>query len=95
MEGAFTERNVGTDYPRNFDEAYNNVTATIEMIDKGELRQDVLCTIEWAKPINFQNDYDSIVPNHQVAESTYLSSKTILEFVISVQRGHYVKPSDF
>ena len=95
MEGAFTERNVVTDYPRNFDEAYNNVSATIEMIDKGELRQDVLCTIEWAKPINFQNDYDSIVPNHQVAESSYLSSKTILEFVISVPRGHYVKPSDF
>ena len=48
-----------------------------------------------AKPINFQNDYDSIVPNHQVAESTYLSSKTNLEFVISVLRCHYVKPSDF
>ena len=48
------------------------------MTDKGELREDVLSTVEWAKSINFQNDYDSIVPNHQVAESTYLSSKTIL-----------------
>ena len=65
------------------------------MTDKGELREDVLSTVEWAKSINFQNDYDSIVPNHQVAESTYLSSKTILEFVIFAPRGHYVKPSDF
>ena len=76
MEGAFTERNDATEYPQNFDEAYNNVPATIEMIEKDELREDMLSTIEWAKPINFQNDYDSIIPNHQVAESTYLSSKT-------------------
>ena len=75
MEGAFTKRNDRTDYPRNFDEAYNNVSATIEMIDHGELREDVLSTIEWAKLISFQNYYDRIVPNHQVAESTYLSSK--------------------
>ena len=34
MEGAFTERNDGTDYLRNFDEAYNNVLATIEMIER-------------------------------------------------------------
>ena len=46
MEGAFTERNDGSDYPRNFDEAYNNVSATIEMRDRGELREDVLSTIE-------------------------------------------------
>ena len=46
MEGAFTERNDGSDYPRNFDEAYKNVSATIEMRDKGELREDVLSTIE-------------------------------------------------
>ena len=65
------------------------------MKDNGDLREDVLATIEWAKPINYQNEFGNIVPSQQVAESTYLSTKTILEFNIKVPRGHYVRPADF
>ena len=54
MEGAFTERNDRTDSPRNFYEAYNNVSLTIEMIDKGELREDVLSTIAWLSLLIFK-----------------------------------------
>ena len=95
MEAAFTDRNDGVDYPQNFEEAYKNVSATTDMIDNGDLREDVLATIEWAKAINYQNEYDSIVPSQQVAESTYISTKTILEFNIEVPRGNYVRPADF
>ena len=65
------------------------------MTDNGDLRENVIATIEWAKPINYQNEFDNIVPSQQVAESTYLSTKTILEFNIEVPRGHYVRPADF
>ena len=95
MEGEFTARNNGVDYPRNFDEAYKNLSAITDMIDNGDLREDALATIEWAKPINYQNEFDNIVLSQQVAESTYLSSKTILEISIEVPRGHYVRPADF
>ena len=95
MEGAFTERNDGVDYPRNFDEAYKNVSAITDMIDNGDLREDILATIEWAKPINHQKEFDNIIPSQQVAESTYLSTKTILEFNIEVPRGNYVRLADF
>ena len=95
MEGAFTKRNDGVDYPRNFDEAYKNISAITDMIDNGDLREDVLATKEWAKPINYQNEFDNIVPSQQIAESTYLSTKTILEFNIEMPRGHYVRPADF
>ena len=95
MEGAFTKRNDGVDYPRNFDEVYKNVSAITNMIDNGDLRQDVLATIECTKLINYQNEFGNIVPSQQVAESTYLSTKTILKFNIEVPRGHYVRPVDF
>ena len=77
-EGAFTERNDGLDFPRRFDEAYKNMEALNEMLDKGEVGEDVLNSIEWVKPINFQNKHDAIVPTKQIAESTYLSSGTVL-----------------
>ena len=95
MEGAFIERNDGVDYPRNFDKAYKKVSAITDMIDNDDLREHVLTTIEWAKPINYPNEFDNIVPSQQVPESTYLSTKTILEFNIEVPRGHYVRPADF
>ena len=43
MEEAFTERSRQS---RNFDEAYKNVSAMTDMIDNGDLREDVLATIE-------------------------------------------------
>ena len=95
MEGAFTKINDGVDYPRDFDEAYKNVSAITDMTENGNLREDVLATIEWAKPINYQNEFAKIAPSQQVAESTYLSTKTILEFNIEVPSGHYIRPTDF
>ena len=94
-EGAFTERNDGVDYPRCFDEAYKNMEALSEMLDKGEVREDVLSSIEWAKPINFQNKYDAIVLTKQIAESTDSSSGTVLEFNLVIPNGNCTVPSDF
>ena len=94
-EGAFTERNDWVDYPRRFDEAYKNMEALNEMLDKGEVREDVLNSIEWAKPINFQKEIDAIVPIKQIAESTYLSSDTVFEFNLVIPNGNYTVPSDF
>ena len=95
MEGTFTKKNDGVDNPRNFDEAHKNVSAISDMVDNSNLREDVLATIECAKPINYQNELGNIVPSQQITESTYLSTKTILEFNIEVLRGHYVRPADF
>ena len=95
LEGEFSKRNDGVDYPRNFDEAYKIVSAITGMIDNGDLREDAFATIEWKKPINYQNEFDNIIPSQQVAESTYLSTKTILEFNIEVPKGNYVRPADF
>ena len=72
MEGAFTKKKDGVDYPRNFNEAHKNVSAISDMIDNTNLREDVLATIECAKPINYQNELGNIVPSQQIAESTYL-----------------------
>ena len=52
------------------------------MIDNGDLREGALSTIEWKKSINYQNEFGNIIPSQQVAESTYLSTKTVLEFNI-------------
>ena len=94
-EGAFTERNDGVDYPRHFDEAYQNMEALNEMLGKGEVSEDVLNSIEWTKPINFQNKNDAIVPTKQIAKSTYLSSGMVLEFNLVIPNGNYTVSSDF
>ena len=94
-EGAFTERNDGVDYTRCSDETYKNMEALNGMLDKGEVREDVLNTMEWAKPINFQNKFDAIVPTKQIAERTYLSSSTVLEINLVIANGSYTVPSDF
>ena len=94
-EGAFTERNDGVDYTRCSDETYKNMEALNGMLDKGEVREDVLNTMEWAKPINFQNKFDAIVPTKQIAERTYLSSSTVLEINLVIANGSYTFPSDF
>ena len=94
-EGAFRERNNGVDYPGCFDEAYKNMEALTEMLDKGEVREDILNSKEWAKPINFQNEYNGIVPTRQIAESTFLSSSTVLEFNLVILNGNHTVLSDF
>ena len=94
-EGAFTERNDGVDYPRHFDEAYKNMEALNEMLGKGEVSEDVLNSIEWTKPIKFQNENDAIVPTKKIAKSTSLSSGTVLEFNLDIPNGNYIVSSDF
>ena len=87
-EEAFIERNVGVDYPQQFVEVYKNMEAFNEMLDKVEVREDVQNSIKQAKPINFQNEYDAIVPTKQIAESTYLSSGTVLEFNLVIPNSN-------
>ena len=66
-----------------------------EMLDKGEVREEVQNSIEWAKPINFQNEYDAIVPKKWIAESACLSSGTVLEFNLVIPNSNYTVPPDF
>ena len=66
-----------------------------EMLGKGEVSENVLNSIEWTKPINFQNENDAIVPTKQIAKSTYLFSGMVLEFDLVIPNGNYTVSSDF
>ena len=94
MEGAFTGRNDTMDFPRNFGEAHRNVKTTIEMLETGNVTEEIVEALPWTKSLNFQYKYKNINPTYQIAESSYLSDKTILEFVIEVPRGSFIKPAD-
>ena len=65
------------------------------MLDKGEVREDVLNSVELAKPINFQSKYDVIVPTKQIAESTYFPSGTVLEFNVVIPNSNFTVLSNF
>ena len=62
---------------------------------KRVVEEDVLDTLEWAKPLNFQESYGKITSVRQIAESSYLLSRTVLEFNIINTRGQYIRPADF
>ena len=62
---------------------------------KRVVEEDVLDKLEWAKPLNFQESYGKITSVRQIAESSYLLSRTVLEFNIINTRGQYIRPADF
>ena len=62
---------------------------------KRVVEEDVLDTLEWAKSLNFQESYEKITPVRQIAESSYLLGRTVLEFNILVTRGQYIRTADF
>ena len=62
---------------------------------KRVVEEDALDTLEWAKPLNFQESYEKITSVRQIAESSYLLSRTVLELNIIITRGQYIRPADF
>ena len=63
------------------------------MIDKGKV--DVSDTLDWTKPLNFQDSYEKISPSKQTAEATYLAGGTVLEFNVVVPTEQYIRPTDW
>ena len=60
MEGAYTTRNDVMGYPRSFDEATQNLAQTIQMLETGDVTEDVVEALLWTLPVTFQHDYKNI-----------------------------------
>ena len=93
-ENAFTEQGNSLNYPRNYHDTLKNIETVIRLIDKGEEEEDVLDTLDWAKPLNFQDFYEKIPPCKQSAEATYLAGGTVLEFNVIIPMGQCIRPAD-
>ena len=94
-EDAFTEQKYSLNYPRKYHEALKNAETVIRLIDKRDVEEDKLDTLDWAKPLNFQDSYEKTLPSKQTAEGTYLTGGTVLESNVIVQTGHYVRPANW
>ena len=46
-ENAFTEQGDSLNYPKNYHDALKNTENAIRLIDKGEVEEDVLDTLDW------------------------------------------------
>ena len=64
------------------------------MIEKGELDGETGGSVDWAKPIKFQDTYKRITPEVRAATSSYLTGGTVLEFNITVQDIKYIRSED-
>ena len=71
-----------------------NTETIIRLVNKGEIEEDILDTLDWAKPLNFQDSYEKISPSKQTAEATYLTGGTVLEFNVIIPMGQYIRPAD-
>ena len=87
-------QNRGT-HPRSYHDALKNKETVIRLIDNGEVEEDVLDTLDWAKPLNFQDSYKKISPSKRTAEATYLTGGTVLGFNVNVPTRQYVRPADW
>ena len=94
-EDAFTETGGSLNYPRNYNEAYKNMQTVTDLFGNGVVEEELAIPgqLEWAKPSNLFNE--KITSVRQIAESSYLSSGTVLEFTIIVPRGQYIRPAGF
>ena len=94
-ENAFTEHGDSLSYPWNYHGALENTETVIRLIEKGKVEEDVLDTLDWAKPLNFQDSYEKSSLSKQSAEATYLTGGTVLECNVIVPTGQYVRPADW
>ena len=97
-EAAFTERNEATDAPRNFREAEMEIGMMKEMVDNGILRilmEDAMSAVPGFKPITFQGKFNNIYRTNQPAESSYLNTRSLLEFNRVIPHGLHTVPADF
>ena len=64
------------------------------MIDKGQLDGETVGSVDWGKPIKFQDTYKRMTPEVQTATSSYLTGGIVLEFNIAVPDTKYIRPGD-
>ena len=64
------------------------------MIDKSELDEETVGSVDWVKPIKFQDTYKRITPEVQTATSSYLMGWTVLQFNITVPDSKYIRPGN-
>ena len=93
-ESNFTHTGDTLNYPTDFNETYNNAKKAVKMIDKGELDGETVESVDWPKPIKFQDTYKRITPEVQAVTSSYLTGGTVLEFNITVLDTKYIRPGD-
>ena len=93
-ESNFTHTGDTLNYLTDFDETYNNARKAVQMIGKGELDGETVGSVDWAKPIRFQDTYKRITPEVQTTTSSYLTGGTELEFNITVPDTKYIRPGD-
>ena len=93
-ESNFTNTEDTLKYPTDFDETYDNAKKAMQMIDKGELDGETVGSVDWAKPIKFQDTYKRITPEVQTATSSYLRGGSVVEFNITVPDSKYIRPGD-
>ena len=92
---AFTERNEAMGAPRNFREAKMAIGMLKEMVDDGILRADAMSAVPGFKPITFQGKLNNIYRTNQPAESSYLNTRSLLEFNIVILHGLHTFPTGF
>ena len=90
----FTNTEDTLKYPTDFNETYDNAKKAMQMIDKGELDGETVGSVDWAKPIKFQDTYKRITPEVQTATSSYLRGGSVVEFNITVPDSKYIRPGD-
>ena len=90
----FTHTGDTLNYPTAFDETYNNAKKAVQMIEKDELDGEIVISVDWVKPIKFQDTYKRIMPEEQMATSSYLTGGTVLEFNITVPDTKYIRSGD-
>ena len=86
-EGAITETGGGLNYPRNYYETYKNMQTVTDLFDNGVVEEDVLDTLEWVKPLNFQEWYEKITPSDREQKAHIYQVELYLNLILYFQEG--------
>ena len=68
-------------HPRGYYDALQNTKKALTMVDKREMEGDTIETVDWARPLAFQDSCQKITRSTQTVAPTYLTDGTVLEFV--------------
>ena len=86
-EGAITETGGGLNYARNYHETYKNMQTVTDLFDNGVVEEVVLDTLEWAKPLNFQESYEKITPSDRDQIAHIYQVELSLNLILYFQEG--------
>ena len=93
-ESSFTDTRDTLNYPRGYHDALQNMKKALTMVNKVEMEVDTVETVDWARPLAFQDSYQKITHSKQTAAPTYLTGGTVLEFNIIVPQGEFVRSAE-